>query len=543
MAKQPRDRATGRFTKTNPEPVTNSSNGSNNGNVVMNETLFYELTYNALLRRMDLLKGTSFDTRRDIDDECGYPNTNQITVQDYRDMYDREAIAARVVECLPRESWAVEPTVFEDEDSDNITEFEQAFADLGKNLRGKSWYQDQESSPIWEYLQRADERSGIGWFGGILFGIDDGEDLRAPVESVERAVLTNNQDVPKNGVERNLLFLRVFDESLIEVTHWENKESSPRYGQPTEYNITFADPNDILHGGSGVNRANAPVHWTRFLHLADNLGSSEIFGTPRQQPVWNRLYDLRKVYGGCGEMYWRGALPGISLETHPQLGGNVSLNRSELRSEMEQYMNGLQRYMMLKGMTANSLAPQVVDPSPQVDVLLTAICIKMGIPKRIFMGSERGQLASGQDDATWNDRLAFRHNRYLTPRMVVPFVDRAIQLHILPEPKGYSCVWPDLNALTDLEKADIAVKRTEALTKYVAGSVESIVAPMDFLTRIIGFDQDEAQAIVEAAVEVMPEDRITIPEQPQPQEGTVPPEQSSQPQEGNPQEPVVTEEG
>lgn len=43
-----------------------------------------------------------------------------------------------------------------------------------------------------------------------------------------------------------------------------------------------------------------------------------------------------------------------------------------------------------------------------------------------------------------------------------------------------------------VEQADVAVKRTEAMSKYVAGGVEAIMEPVDFLHRVLGFTEEEA---------------------------------------------------
>ncbi len=48
--------------------------------------------------------------------------------------------------------------------------------------------------------------------------------------------------------------------------------------------------------------------------------------------------------------------------------------------------------------------------------------------------------------------------------------------------------WEDLNALNDSEKASIALKRTQAFTMYVEGGGAQLMAPMDFLTLVMGFD-------------------------------------------------------
>jgi hypothetical protein len=119
------------------------------------------------------------------------------------------------------------------------------------------------------------------------------------------------------------------------------------------------------------------------------------------------------------------------------------------------------------------------------------------------MGSERGELSSGQDNSTWNDRIRYRQNRYLTPRVIVPFFDRLIELGVLTEPQEYNVKWPDLDALSDHEQAIIAVAKTEAMAKYVGGNVEAIMVPVDFYTEVLGMDDDKAIAVVDEASAVL----------------------------------------
>ena len=435
----------------------------------------------SFLRRRDPTAAI-IDRRRDIDDECGYPKTSELNITQYRMLYDREAVANRVVQVWPHESWQVVPKIFETEDIDETTPFEQAWEDLPQQLNTQSWYQGKKGNPIWEYLKRADVLSGIGHYGVLLLGLDDGNSLEEPAEK---------------GVHK-LLYLRTYDAGSAQINQYEMDPTSERYGQPISYTLYLYDPTLSSPTRSIV------AHWTRCIHLADNLGSSEVFGMPRMQPVFNRLYDLRKLYGGSAEMYWLGALPGISIETHPTLGGDVPMSSAEKthqRDQLQNYLNGLQRYLSLRGMSAKSLSPQVVDPSPQVMTQIEAICIQLDIPKRIFMGSERGELASSQDTDTWSSRVQERQNNYLTPRVVTPLINRLIWLGVLPEPTSYSIEWGEEEKLSEEDQSRVALARTESLVKYIQGSGENLIAPMDFLTRILGFDEDTAETMLEARLE------------------------------------------
>ncbi len=442
---------------------------------------FKDIIGNALLARKEFFR-QFFDPRRDLEAECGYP-TSIITPQAYQQMYDTEGVARRVVQVMSKECWQVQPTVYESEDATANTEFEKAWDGLGSNLDEEpSYYQDESGSIVWEHLKRVDEISGIGQYGVLLLGLDDGKDPRLPAVS---------------SPDRQLVQVRCFPEALAAITVFDQDRKSRRFGRPVMYQITFNDPREGYQAAAGMVSSTVDVHWSRVIHVADNRLSSEVFGVPRQRPVWHRLLDLRKLYGGSAEMYWRGAFPGISLESHPSLGADIELDRERTKDMMEDYMNGLQRYLSMVGMTAKTLAPQVVDPAKQIAVQIEAICIELGIPKRVFMGSERGELASSQDDAAWNDRLRERQQSYITPRIIVPFVNRLINLGVLPKPKQLKVSWPDVTSQTNQERANSALTITQAMAQYWGNQMQGLIPPLDYLTRIIGMNEDEAVAVLE----------------------------------------------
>jgi hypothetical protein len=421
------------------------------------------------------------DPRRDIDDECGYPKTDAITIDNYNDFYEREPVATRVVELLPKESWVVQPTIYEDEDSEQETAFEAAWKELVTGLYGEeNFFLGEEGNPIWEALLQADILSGIGRYGVLLLGLDDGDELSKPAKRAKK-----------------LLYLNSFSEVQAKIQQVESDRSSPRFGQPTLYSISLASP--ISELGASVSTQTQNVHWTRVVHLQDNAG------VPRMRPVFNRLMDLRKTYGGSAEMYWRGAFPGMSLETHPQLGGDVTIDADDLRDTLENYANGLQRYLVTSGMAVKPLAPQVVDPTQQINAHIQAICIVLGVPQRIFMGSERGELASSQDLGSWQARMSARQNNYLTPKVIVPLVNRLIMLGVLPEPSEFCVDWPDMVTTSEQDKATIANAKVTAMAAYVGGGVEALITPLDFLTRILEVPQDEAEQMLESAEEAVEE--------------------------------------
>lgn len=445
----------------------------------------YQTVMNLLTTRTEMMRKflEGGPGGHDIDKECGYPSS--FTAAEYRRLFEREGIASRVVRFVPQECWKTVPAVYETEESTE-TEFE------------KQWKLLLQNQPIWNVLERADIQSGIGRFGLILFGIDDKRKLSEPVEGFNE----KTGEVAPGNRERKLLFLRVYGEDKIQLTNTdlETDETSPRYGMPRTYSIAMGNVDDV----SSVKK----VHWTRVLHIADDRMDSEIFGTPRMSDVLNRIIDIRKVLGGCAEMFWKGGFPGMAFELSP---GVEAMDAASIRGEVEKYYQGLQRYVAFAGLSAKSLAVNIADPQPHLKSLLEAVAIAKGIPLRIFLGSERGELASSQDAKAWNERVAGRQENYINPFILRPFIQRLINYGVLPEPMELIIAWPDLNAPTDKEKAEVGEIRMRTLKEYVTGSVHSIAAPMEAMTIIAGFSEDESKSLIDSVGDLLDEEgRIVV---------------------------------
>ena len=459
---------------------------SEDGNAKVNMEMHQmarELIANSIVTRSEFIRQVIDGGGKDLNTDCGYPDS--LKASDYQNMYAREGVGARVVDVWPEESWSSPPLIYETEDPEQVTEFERL------------WNTMDEELGVLSLLARADKLSGVGQYGIILLGLDDGKTLDQPIEGVD----IRGTGRAEGGVTRKLLYLRTFQESVLEITGTELDSSNPRFGQPTEYKINFSD---------GTNQFAKKVHWTRVVHLADNREMSEVYGTPRMQKSYNRLLDVRKVMGGSGEMFWKGGFPGLSFEVNGDNDG-IELDTDSLRDEMQNYMLGLQRYLALEGVTAKSLAPQVADPEHHLEVQLNAIAIGEGIPKRILFGSEQGELASSQDMRTWHRRLRKRQEGYLTPMVVRPFVDRLIAVGTLPVVEQYFVEWPDISTQTDQEKADVAAKWAEALAKFVAGSVDAVVPIEEFLSIFGNMESAQVKQIMEALDQMIAEEEALTP--------------------------------
>lgn len=455
---------------------------------LQNAGLMQGMIVNSLMTSRANLLGTTLDRdpNRDTNKECGYPES--ITLQNYYDMFERSGYAKRVVTIHPDETWSVVPELWETEDQQE-TPFETAWNDLMFEIN------------IWHYLYRVDVLSGIGQYGVLYISFDDDKDPSIPVGGINPK--TGKLDETTRPDKMELNFLRAFSHKEVQIVEKDNDPRSPRFGMPVMYAINFAD-SSAPAPGSDSSDTNVPedfgtkVHWTRILHVADNRLSSEILGTPRQQHVYNRLLDLRKVLGGSGEMFWKGAFPGYSFETHPEyvnVNGGTAATAQAIKDEFEEYYNGLKRYIALSGMSVKPLMPQVANPTNHVDENLKEITTCLTVPMTVFVGYQTGHLASTADIATWNKRVAKRQTDYVNPMMIVPFVRRLSFAGVLPIVKRFTISWTDLNALSDTDKADIAVKRTQSLLQYTTSGAETIMPVFNYFTLILGLSIEQAMAV------------------------------------------------
>jgi hypothetical protein len=394
--------------------------------------------------------GKSFAGKRDLYEALGYPPEPGFS--DYYGYYERQDIARRVVNAPVRASWRVPPRITESVDKD--TKFEQAWRELVLQKN------------IYHYLSRIDKLASIGQYGVLLLGFDDGLKSEMEAKSAKR-----------------LLYLMPYSQANASIATSESDRAKERYGLPLTYTLTISSVN--------AKQALSPtVHWSRVIHVAEDRLDSEVLGTPALKPVVNRLIDLERVAGASSEMFWRGGFPGFGLKQDP----DTTIEGQELedlKDEVEEYVHSLRRYMRLKGISVENLAQQVADPSNHVSVLIDLIACAKDIPKRILMGSERGELASSQDERAWLEHIDERRRQHCEPVILRPFIDRLIQVKVLPEPKqGYTVEWPPLAVSSADEKSKVAQQTSTALAAYVNALGADQVIPQDiYLREVLGLSQ------------------------------------------------------
>jgi len=422
-------------------------------------------TLRAVATRMGISArlGRSYDGDRDVYTALGYPT--EISLEDYFSRYYRQDIAKRVVTAFPDATWRGKLKVVEDRSTGTMsptTEFEKAWDSLEKDLK------------VLHYLKRADKVSGIGQFGALFMGFSGNGELKKPIKSTKKG--------------SKLIYLSPYSEDNVEVDTWVSSPTDPRFGLPNTYRVKQAS-----NVGVSVSSKTLIVHHSRLIHIAEGLNEDDVFGTPRLEVVWNRLMNLELLAGGSAEMFWRGAFPGISFEAEDDADFDEQ-SKTDLNDEIDKYMHKLQRSLKLQGVKANQLSVQIADPSKHFDIQVKLISAATGIPVRILIGAESGELASSQDETAWNSKVEERRIDYAEPLILRPFIDKMIETGVLPEPKQYEVIWPDIFSPSEADQASINKRNSESLATYAnAPNASKVVLPKQFLQRFLGFTEAETQ--------------------------------------------------
>jgi len=431
------------------------------------------------------------DKRRDVYTAAGYDLT--ISHAQYLARFLRQDVAQRVVSAAVDEAWRLSPTLLDGKDAETGSEG-TPFTDGWLALTRASADDAETRRGLAHYLARLDLVSRIGRYAVLFLGLADGKEPHEPAEAGSLKDASG------------LAFASVFNEGAARVTQWETDRRAPRYGKPTVYRLT-----DSVDGGQVVN---FEAHWTRCIHVADNVLTNDLFGAPALEVVWNRLIDLDKIMAATGEAGWSQMQPGVVFSTRDgyELGADDADARQE---QMDEFVHGLRRFLEMNGYDVTTLGGSFQDPSGGINNVLKLISAASGVPLRKLTGSERGELSSTQDDDNWIDVIEARQVQHVTPAIIEPVVNRLLWLGVLPPPASgtYTVWWPSLRQKNPEQQAKIADTNASALQK-VGAKVDSRIFVETYLPDLpadaVSDAPEPAPVIAPASAEIP---QMTQPEQ------------------------------
>lgn len=378
--------------------------------------------------------------KRNLSKALGYADV--LRPEHYLGRYERGGIAEAIVEAYPNATWPLEMYVQEDEDPEVTTPLEEDAETLIK------------ATDLWSVFWRADVLKELGHYSVILIGApgrldEELKGLKGPEDI---------QYLAPYGEKAARI------ESLVGESGTEEEMQDPRFGLPKRYEINFAGSNDEASRVGSQRRLHLTklVHWSRVIHLAEGALENTLYGKPRLRGVWNLLDDLYKITGGGAEAAFRNMDPKRSWGVDPKLQVTPAMEEA-MDNAIEEMRHGLESDLLLQGVKVDQLMSQVASFGPNAKAIIEQISATTGIPQRILMGSERGELASSQDSSNWRDRTDARWGRY-GQRVVRELFDRLIEYGALSKPSetGYEIVRPPRDEPTDEMRASVTEKMARA---------------------------------------------------------------------------------
>lgn len=379
------------------------------------------------------LAGKLFGGSRDLYNVYGYKRN--LALSDFEAKYARQDIAARIIDAPVQATWRREPAVTDDNGPEGA--FTKAWEDIVKAHR------------IYYTLERLDRLAGLGQYAVLLMGF--------PGATKSTATAKANGSTGTS----ELLYIQPYKQASAAIETINAEPTDPRFGKPEMYKISV----DGIKNTKGTSKSiEIFAHHSRVLHVATALLEDEVYGVPRMESVYNLLDDLLKVAGGSAEMFWLNSNRGMQIDVDPEMEMDKD-DAAALEDETEDYINNLSRVMRTRGVTMKNLGADFTDPTGVFYVLMALIAGAKGIPLRILLGSERGELASEQDRSNWANRVEERQKSYATPVILEPFLDKLIAAGALTEPKGDIVIkWPDAFAPSPLERAQTMAQKARAAT-------------------------------------------------------------------------------
>jgi len=421
-------------------------------------------TPRALIAR---ILGVTHGGTRDTYAAFGYPH--ELRFDDFLAMYQRGGIASRIVKAPTQSTWRDIP-VIRDEKGDSAKKTDK---DGNPNKNYSPFVEKVETffdaNNVFHYLERADRIAGIGQYSILVMGFADGLDLSRPMSG-----------------KHKLIYLQPYSEKSAQIASFENNPANPRYGLPLTYRVQQSTPSA---GGRVMSRA-ISVHHSRVLHIAENLEENDVYGMPRLLSVFNNLIDLHKVSGASAETFWLNSRPGVNFSIDKDATIDAE-TKAAMKQQVEDFSNQLKRYMTTQGVTAQTINAQIADPKSNFDILISQIAGAAGIPQRILIGNEQGQLASGQDENNWSDRVKERRENYATPRILNPFVKKMIETGNLDQPNGTFWIeWPE-TALPPEKIAALNLQKAQTLSAYANSPAAATIVPeAEFRTDFLGMSPE-----------------------------------------------------
>ena len=332
----------------------------------------------------ELLSRATQGKERNYDKIFGY-NKNP-SYGSYCNLYQRNPIAHRITNEMVTKLWAAKPQIIIENNEAQTRTLNNAI----------------EEFDILNVMEQADLKAFLG--GWSIIRILPGQ-LNNPVR---------------------------FDAfAAIELTVKLEDGNVPTYGQIKEYVIK---------------KTNTPILAKDAIHIANNTHFDRIKGVPGLKPIYNTLQDISKIIGSSAESIWLAAAQRSIIQIQQDGGGDDKAVEKTLEG-MRKIQEGLIRNMAVINGSVSDTQQTAINPTSHFTVLTQQISAATGIPTRILTGSERGNLASTQDEENWRVQLRTRQVNHIETQILRPVLNYLFNSNLFTQENlKASILWEEVSS-------------------------------------------------------------------------------------------------
>ena len=346
-------------------------------------------------------------------------------------LYRRTGLGHGAVNKLYGECWSTDPWIIQGEEKEEST----AETPWEKSIK------EELTARVWAAFAEADKRRLACRYSALMLHINDGKAWNEPVVRGKKLVKATPAW-----------------QSAVEPFKWDENENSPTYGQVIEW--TYREANQGRRAGRRVK-----VHPDRVFILGDY--SDDAIGF--LESAYNNAVSIEKVEGGSGESFLKNAARQLAVNFDKEidfraLASAYGLDDNDIHTVLNEAARDINSasdlLMITQGATVTPLVSNTPDPQSTYNVNLQSFCAAIDMPSRVLIGNQQGERASTEDNRYFKARCQRRRVRELSPE-IEDFVDHLANIGVIKHINKKTVMWDDLNAHTDAEKLDTAVKMTQ----------------------------------------------------------------------------------
>lgn len=402
---------------------------------------------NAARRMATMFPGYFPDAKHNHYKDFGYPET--LTFSQLHSMYERNGFGKAAVEKTIGKTWQDMPQIWETEDpKETATE---------KDIRERL-----DDLRFWQNVSEADRRALVGGYAGLILRFADSKTFDQPVDSVSGGLMGLVEVIPAWAGQ-------------LEVSEWDQVETSETYGKPKMYSFTEASV-----GGKGNQSRAFNLHPDRVVIWSKD---GTIHCKSLLEAGYNNLIDMEKISGAGGEGFYKNAksAPVLELDKEAQLesmaqgmGIDISDIADKMDEQVKDFNSGFDSMLLLQGITAKTLNVSLPIPEHFFGTSLMIFSASVDCPQKILTGSQTGERSSTEDASEWARTNMSRRNLIAKPT-IMTIIQRLEAVGILPD-RDWHIEWTDLTEASATEKMDRAKGMAEINAK-LAPAGEAVYLP------------------------------------------------------------------